>query len=110
MVSEIMREKILLKFDKEIPHGVAIIINKFEFIKRKNMYEVNLDIVCEKANHKAILIGKQGQAIKEVSSFARADMEKFLGKKVFLTTYVKVKEDWRNSAGLMKEYGYGQEE
>ena len=110
MVSEIMREKILLKFDKEIPHGVAIIVNKFEFIKHKNMYDVSLDIVCEKQNHKAILIGKQGQAIKEVSSFARADMEKFLGKKVFLTTYVKVKEDWRNSAGLMKEYGYGQED
>ena len=73
------------------------------------MYEVNLDIVCEKANHKAILIGKGGSAIKEVSSFARSDMEKFLGKKVFLTTYIKVKEDWRNSAFLMKEYGYGSE-
>ena len=109
MVSEIMREKILLKFDKEIPHGVAIIINKFELRKDKKVYDVSLDIVCEKPNHKAILIGKQGSAIREVSSFARQDMEKFLGKKVFLTTYVKVKEDWRNSAGLMKEYGYGQD-
>ena len=110
MISEIMREKILLKFDKEIPHGVAIIVNKFELRADKRVYDVNLDIVCEKPNHKAILIGKQGSAIREVSSFARQDMEKFLGKKVFLTTYVKVKEDWRNSAGLMKEYGYGQEE
>ena len=109
MVSEIMREKILLKFDKEIPHGVAIIVNKFELRKDKKVYEVNLDIVCEKPNHKAILIGKGGSAIKEVSSFARSDMEKFLGKKVFLTTYIKVKEDWRNSAFLMKEYGYGSE-
>ena len=109
MVSEIMREKILLKFDKEIPHGVAIIINKFCLRENGNTYEVNLDIVCEKPNHKAILIGKGGKAIKEVSTFARQDMEKFLGKKVFLTTYIKVKEDWRNSAGLMKEYGYGQE-
>ncbi len=106
MISEIMREKILLKFDKEIPHGVAIIINKFELRKDKKIYDISLDIVCEKANHKAILIGKQGSAIREVSSFARAEMEKFLGKKVFLTTYVKVKEDWRNSAGLLKEYGY----
>ena len=106
MISEIMREKILLKFEKEIPHGVAIIINKFGLAEGGNMYEVSLDIVCEKPNHKAILIGKGGKAIKEVSSFARTDMEKFLGKKVFLTTYVKVKEDWRNSAGLMKEYGY----
>ncbi len=106
MISEIMREKILLKFEKEIPHGVAIIINKFGLAEGGNMYEISLDIVCEKPNHKAILIGKGGKAIKEVSSFARQDMEKFLGKKVFLTTYIKVKEDWRNSAGLMKEYGY----
>lgn len=109
MISEIMREKILLKFDKEIPHGVAIIVNKFALRENGKTYEVNLDIVCEKANHKAILIGKGGKAIKEVSSFARQDMEKFLGKKVFLTTYIKVKEDWRNSAGLMKEYGYSQD-
>ncbi len=106
MVSEIMREKILLKFDKEIPHGIAIIINKFQLMEGGRTYEINLDIVCEKANHKAILIGKGGKAIKEVSSFARQDMERFLGKKVFLTTYVKVKEDWRNSAQLMKQYGY----
>ena len=106
MISEIMREKILLKFEKEIPHGVAIVINKFALMNGGNMYEVNLDIVCEKLNHKAILIGKGGKAIKEVSSFARADMEKFLGKKVFLTTYVKVKDDWRNSQSLLKELGY----
>ena len=109
MVSEIMREKILLKFDKEIPHGVAIIVNEFALSENGKTYKVSLDIVCEKPNHKAILIGKGGSAIKEVSSFARTDMEKFLGKKVFLTTYVKVKEDWRNSAFLMKEYGYGEE-
>ena len=109
MLAEIMREKILLKFDKEIPHGVAIIINKFALRENGKTYEVNLDIVCEKPNHKAILIGKGGKAIKEVSSFARQDMEKFLGKKVFLTTYIKVKEDWRNSAGIMKEYGYSQD-
>ncbi len=106
MVAEIMREKILLKFDKEIPHGVAVIINKFSLMEGGNVMEVNLDIVCEKPNHKAILIGKGGKAIKEVSSFARQDMEKFLGKKVFLTTYVKVKENWRDSVSLMKQLGY----
>ena len=105
MISEIMREKILLKFDKEIPHGIAIVINTFA-LQENGVYEVNLDIVCERANHKAILIGKQGKAIKEVSSFARQDMEKFLGAKVFLTTYVKVKEDWRDKMNLLKEYGY----
>ncbi len=105
MIAEIMREKILLKFDKEIPHGIAIVINTFE-LQDNGVYDINLDIVCERANHKAILIGKQGKAIKEVSSFARQDMEKFLGAKVFLTTYVKVKEDWRDKMNLLKEYGY----
>lgn len=109
MIAEIMREKILLKYDKEIPHGVAIVINTFE--KQKNgVYDINLDIVCEKPNHKAILIGKQGAALKEVSSFARQGMEKFLGAKVFLTVYVKVKEDWRNNPSRLKEYGYSEED
>ena len=105
MIAEIMREKILLKYDKEIPHGVAIVINVFQRMEN-GVYDINLDIVCERPNHKAILIGKQGKAIKEVSSFARQDMEKFLDAKVFLTTYVKVKEDWRDKASLLKEYGY----
>jgi GTP-binding protein Era len=105
MLAEIMREKILLKFDKEIPHGIAIVVHTFNR-NENGVYEVSLDIVCERANHKAILIGKQGKAIKEVSSFARQDMEKFLQAKVFLTTYVKVKEDWRDRPSLMKEYGY----
>lgn len=109
MIAEIMREKILLKFDKEIPHGVAVAVNYFRLSEDGSHYEINLDIICERANHKAILIGKNGSAIKEVSSFARADMEKFLGKKVFLTTYVKVDEDWRNSASFLKKHGYGEE-
>lgn len=105
MISEIMREKILLKYDKEIPHGIAIVINTFAR-QDNGVYEINLDIVCEKQAHKAILIGKQGRAIKEVSSFARQAMEKFLDAKVFLTTFVKVKEDWRDRPNLLKEYGY----
>lgn len=102
MIAEIMREKILLKFDDEVPHGIAIVINRFER-GENGVYDVNLDIVCEKANHKAILIGKGGKAIKEVSSFARESMEKFLGAKVFLTTYVRVEEDWRNKMNLIKD-------
>ncbi|MBQ7339331.1 MAG: GTPase Era [Clostridia bacterium] len=109
MIKEIMREKILLKFQAEIPHGVAIIVNEFKLREDGKIYDISLDIVCEKPNHKAILIGKNGGAIREVSSFARQEMEKFLGKKVFLTTYVKVEEDWRNSAYLLKEHGYGEE-
>lgn len=102
MIAEIMREKILLKFDDEIPHGIAVVINKFER-NQNGVYDVNLDIVCEKSNHKSILIGKGGKAIKEVSSFAREGMEKFLGAKVFLTTYVRVEEDWRNKMNLIKD-------
>ena len=108
MVAELLREKILLKYDEEIPHGVAVVVNTFK--QRENgVWDVNLDIVCEKPNHKAIIIGKQGKALKEVASFARKDMEKFLGGKVFLTVYVKVREDWRDSARLLKEFGYGEE-
>ncbi len=107
MISEIMREKILLKYDKEIPHGVAIVIN--EFTRRENgSYYVNLDIVCEKQNHKAIIIGKQGKALKETAGFARASMEKFLNAKVFLEVYVKVKEDWRDRPDRLKEFGYSE--
>ena len=105
MISEIMREKILLKFDKEIPHGIAIVVNEFER-GENGVYQISLDIICEKQNHKSILIGKQGSAIKEVSSFARESMEKFLGAKVFLTTYVKVKEGWRDKENLLASYGY----
>ena len=109
MIAETMREKMLLKYDKEIPHGVAVVVNTFE--KQPNgVYDINLDIVCEKQNHKAIIIGKQGQALKEVSSFARVGMEKFLDAKVFLTVYVKVKEDWRNNPSRLKEFGYGESE
>ena len=108
MVAELLREKILLKYDEEIPHGVAVVVNAFKQ-REDGVWDVNLDIVCEKPNHKAIIIGKQGKALKEVASFARKDMEKFLGGKVFLTVYVKVREDWRDSARLLKEFGYGEE-
>ena len=109
MVGELMREKILLKYDKEIPHGVAVVVN--EFSRRDDgIYDIDLDIVCEKPNHKAIIIGKGGQALKEVSSFARESMEKFLGAKVYLKTYVKVKENWRDRADLLDQYGYGKKD
>ena len=108
MIAEIMREKMLLKYDREIPHGIAIVVN--EFSRRPNgIYDISLDIICEKLNHKAIIIGKQGKAIKEVSTFAREGMEKFLGAKVFLTTYVKVKEDLRDKPNLLNEYGYSED-
>ena len=106
MIAEIMREKILLGYEKEIPHGAAIVVNEFQ--KQDNgVYSVNLDIVCEKKNHKAIIISKGGAALKETAMHARKEMERFLGAKVFLTVYVKVREDWRNSDNLIGELGYG---
>lgn len=109
MISEIMREKILLLCDKEIPHGVAIIVNEFE-LQKNGVYNINLDVICEKQNHKAIIIGKQGKKIKEINSFARQGMEKFLGAKVFLTVFVKVREDWRNNPTRLKDFGYSSDE
>ena len=106
MIAELMREKILLPYEKEIPHGVAVVVHTFE--KKGDMYEIGLDIICEKKSHKAILIGKGCSALKEVSSFARQSMEKFLGAKVYLTTYVKVEENWRDKQNLMKSFGYGE--
>lgn len=106
MIAEIMREKILVGYDKEIPHGVAVTVNKFG--KRPDgIYDVDLDIICEKTNHKAILIGKGGKALKETSTIAREAMERFLGAKVFLKTYVKVKENWRDNDARLRDYGYG---
>ncbi len=109
MIGEIMREKILLRYDKEIPHGVAVLVNVFKKREEGNIYDIDLDVVCEKPNHKAIIIGKQGAALKETLSAARREMESFLGAKVFLTAYVKVKDDWRDKPHLLKEYGYEEE-
>ena len=109
MIAEIMREKILLRYDKEIPHGVAVLVNVFKKREEGNIYDIDLDVVCEKPNHKAIIIGKQGAALKETLSAARREMESFLGAKVFLTAYVKVKDDWRDKPHLLKEYGYEEE-
>lgn len=106
MIAEIMREKVLLGYDKEIPHGIAIVINEFKK-QESGVYSVNLDIVCEKKNHKAIIIGKGGAALKVTAMHARKEMERFLDAKVFLTVYVKVREDWRNSENLIGELGYG---
>ena len=109
MIAELMREKILLKYEKEIPHGVAVVVNTFEK-QEHGVYHIDLDVVCEKSNHKAILIGKQGRALKETAAFARQDMEKFLGAKVFLTVYVKVRENWRDREGMLRELGYRSED
>lgn len=108
MVGEIIREKVLYRYNAEIPHGVKVSLNKFNFNEAKNLYEIDADIVCERKGHKAIIIGKQGEALKTVAKNARIELEKFLECKVFLTLWARVKEDWRNNPSLLNEYGYSE--
>ena len=105
VVGEIVREKLLLCLDKEIPHGTAVEITRFSE-RDSGVIDVDATIYCEKASHKGIIIGKQGQMLKKISTLARQDCEKFMGTRVYLTTWVKVKENWRDSDFLVKNFGY----
>ena len=105
VMAEIIREKLLWCLDREIPHGTAVEITKFS--ERDNgIIDLDATIYCEKASHKGIFIGKHGDMLKKISTMARADCEKFMGTKVYLTTWVKVKENWRDSDFLVKNFGY----
>ncbi|MCI7808229.1 GTPase Era [bacterium] len=105
VMAEIIREKLLWCLDKEIPHGTAVEITRFS--ERENgIIDIDATIYCEKASHKGIIIGKHGDMLKKISSMARADCEKFMGTKVYLTTWVKVKENWRDSDFLVRNFGY----
>lgn len=105
VMAEIIREKLLWCLDKEIPHGTAVEINTFS--ERDNgIIDLDATIYCEKASHKGIIIGKHGDMLKKISSLARTDCEKFMGTKVYLTTWVKVKENWRDSDFLVRNFGY----
>ena len=107
VMAEIIREKLLWTLDKEIPHGTAVEITKFS--ERDNgIIDIDATIYCEKASHKGIIIGKQGAMLKKISSMARADCEKFMGTRVYLTTWVKVKENWRDSDFLVRNFGYSE--
>ena len=105
VMAEIIREKLLWCLDREIPHGTAVEITKFS--ERDNgIIDIDATIYCEKANHKGIIIGKHGDMLKKISSMSRADCERFMGTKVYLTTWVKVKENWRDSDFLVRNFGY----
>ena len=105
VVAEIIREKLLWNLDREIPHGTAVEITRFS--ERDNgILDVEATIYCEKASHKGIIIGKQGQMLKKISSQARADIERFMGMKTYLETWVKVKENWRDNMNLIRNFGY----
>ena len=104
MVAEIIREKLLRSLSEEVPHGTAVEIQTFTEREDKPIIEITADIICEKASHKGIIIGKNGQMLKNIASQAREDMERLLQKKVFLQCFVKVREDWRNNEKLIEEY------
>ena len=105
VVGEIVREKLLRNLDKEIPHGTAVEITRF--IERDDeVIEVDATIYCEKASHKGIIIGKNGAMLKKISTEARQDIERFMGTKVYLETWVKVKENWRDNMNYIRSFGY----
>lgn len=107
VMAEIIREKLLWCLDKEIPHGTAVEITKFS--ERDNgIIDIDATIYCEKASHKGIIIGKHGDMLKKISSMARTDCEKFMGTRVFLTTWVKYKESWRDNDFLVRNFGYSE--
>lgn len=104
IASEIIREKLLRLMDDEIPHGTAVVIEEFK--EKKDLLSVRAEIYCEREGHKRIIIGHKGETIKKIGSYAREDMEKFFGVKVFLDLWIKVKENWRDSEIMVMNVGY----
>ena len=104
IAAEIIREKILLILDDEIPHGTAVVIEEFK--EEGRLLRIRAEIFCEKQSHKGIIIGKNGETLKLIGSRAREDMEKFFGTKVFIDLWIKVKENWRNSDVLLNNFGF----
>ena len=105
IMGEILREKLLLCLDKEVPHGTAVEITKFSQ-RDSGVIDVSATIYCEKESHKGIIIGKHGDMLKKISTLARNDMEGFMGEKVYLETWVKVKENWRDNPASIRNFGY----
>ena len=108
LVSEIIREKALLRLDQEVPHGIAIDIKVFE--EKEHITKIMVDLICERPQHKNIIIGKQGQTLKWIGENARKDIEKLLDTKVMLDIWVRDKKDWRNNTNFLNEIGYSTEE
>lgn len=108
MVAELIREKLLRTLDKEVPHGIAVDLERFverDTAKGEPIVEIEAVIICEKASHKGIIIGKQGATLKHIGILARRDIENFFGIKANVKLWVKVKEDWRNRQGLIHTFG-----
>ena len=103
IAAEIIREKILRTLNKEVPHGTAVVIEEFK--DEKSLVSIRAEIFCEKASHKGIIVGKNGASLKLIGSYAREDLERLLGTKVYLNLWVKVKENWRESARTVENFG-----
>ena len=105
VVAEIVREKLLRNLDKEVPHGTAIEVTRFSE-RDSGVIDLDVTIYCEKASHKGIIIGKNGAMLKKIASHAREDIERFMGAKVYMETWVKVKENWRDNVNYIRSFGY----
>ena len=110
IVAELIREKALRLLNQEIPHGIAVVIDRMKTRKKGDIVDIDATIICERDSHKGIIIGKQGAMIKEIGSNARMEIENLLDMKVNLKMWVKVKKDWRDSDLLLKNYGYNKKE
>ena len=108
IVAEIVREKLLRNLDKEVPHGTAIEVTKFSE-RDSGVIDLDVTIYCEKASHKGIIIGKNGAMLKKIASHAREDIERFMGTKVYMETWVKVKENWRDNLNYVRSFGYDEQ-
>ena len=109
MAAEIIREKVLRTTNKEIPHGVAVVVEKFTEDQRTGMVTIHATVYCERASHKGIILGKGGEGLKRIGTYARQDIEGLLGAKVYLNLWVKVKENWRDSAATVANFGYNEQ-
>lgn len=105
LIAEIIREKALQKLDKEVPHGLAVEIERWEE-REDGLFEINAAIYCERKSHKGIIIGKHGAMLKEIGAVARYEIQRLLGGKVYLELWVKVKENWRNNPNQIRNFGY----
>ena len=104
IVAELVREKLLYLLEQEVPHGIAIEV--FSMKEKDKLFDIEVNIYCERQSHKGIVIGKKGSVLKEAGTLARADIEDMLGKKVLLKLWVKVKDDWRNRESVLRNFGY----
>ena len=107
LCAELVREKLLWKLDKEVPHGTAVEVTRFSE-REDGVIEIDATIYCEKSSHKGIIIGKKGEMLRTIGEMARKDMERLLGAKVYLQTWVRVKENWRDSQFLLRNFGFSE--